>query len=625
MCGFTGYIGNTEYSESVIEKMIGILEHRGPDHLQSKKFKLDEKFISIAHSRLSILDLNSRSHQPYQYRNHSIVYNGEIYNFHEIRKELEVKGVSFETEGDTEVVIKAIVHLGMHDALEKFRGMFAIALLDHETKKLYLVRDRVGVKPLYYYHDDENLIFASELKALSLHPAFEKKISPLGLTNYLKYGFVTGKQSIFQKCFRVEPGQVLTYCIEHHKVSKETYWSLKRAFTQEKISISKEEAELELKSILEEAFSLRMVSDVPVGIFLSSGYDSTCVTAILSQKYKNLNTFTIGFSDPKENEANHAKKIAAHLGTHHHELYCDEGEALSLVDKMIDIYDEPFGDSSAIPTTLVSAFAKKKVKVSLSADGGDELFFGYKRYLMIEKIRSNRWLNNRVILNLIKATSPIIKGLGQLFSIYNLDTRIGKIVKIIESENYYSALEETIKIFPDEEVEQLTNLSSVSKKDVNFPEKDIQGMQFWDASHYLPDDILVKVDRATMANSLEGREPFLDHKIIEYATKLPIDMLYSNNGGKSIIKDIVHKLIPEDLLNRPKKGFSVPLRKWMCGPMRAQIEKLITPVTLKDFPELDHEQVLKIKSSFFETPDKINPHKLWLLFIYINWKRKWGL
>lgn len=621
MCGFTGFISDLKHDSDIIQNMTMALKHRGPDHQAWKSIKLSTAYIELGHTRLSILDLDPRSNQPYTYENLSLLYNGEIYNFKEVKKELKDKGISFETQGDTEVAIKAIFHLGIKEALSRFRGMFAMALLDEKDKKLSLIRDRIGVKPLYYYWKDRNFLFSSEIKSFSSFPNFEKKISAKALHSYFKYGFVRGEQSIFENCYRLNPGEILTYDIESNLISKKKYWSLKSCFEQKTTTLTEDEARLKLAGILRESFNLRMVADVPVGVFLSSGYDSTCVASFLAKEYRDLNTFTIGFNDPQQNEAQYAKEIAERLNTNHHELYCDNEQALTVLKDLFEIYDEPFGDSSGIPTVLVSRFAKEKVKVSLSADGGDELFFGYARYFSLLKIKNNLLLNNPITIFLITLITPFLSVIERTFKIYNLKTRATKLLQILKSKNFYEILDKTIMIFPEKEVNSLLNINCIDSHDT--PELGIKGMQYWDSENYLPDDILVKVDRATMSASLEGREPFLDHKIFEFAGTFPINYLYKNGSGKSIIKDIVHEILPKELMNRPKKGFSVPLKDWLLGPIKGEVDSLINDEEIKKHSELNINEAINIKDAFYKNPSKVSPQKLWLIYSYLKWKKRW--
>ena len=597
------------------------LGHRGPDHQGSIDWSIKDTYVSMGHRRLSVLDPSEASNQPLSYENLDIVFNGEIYNFQEIKNELIEKNHQFQTQGDTEVIVHAVQEWGLEDALLRFRGMFAFALLDRDKKRLFLVRDRVGVKPLYYFFDQSNLIFGSELRSLRKHPQFKQDVSHEALAQYLQYGYVRGEQSIYSHCFRLPPGSFLTLDISGFKIKRHRYWSITRTAGQKKLDYK--DVKLKLNNILHKSFLLRMVSDVPVGVFLSSGYDSSCVAAILSKSYKNLNTFTIGFESQEKNEAHYAKKIAHLLGTNHREFYCTQREALEIAKSIPDIYDEPFGDSSAIPTILVSKFAKKYVKVVLSADGGDEVFYGYNHYRVIEGIYSNFFINNpfsKFFLKFSLFTAPFVQ---KILPIYNLKTRIQKVLDITKAKSYRKALSNTSKIMTQNEVDQLINSPVERTIEGAFSGNSTRSMSIWDFENYLPDDILVKVDRATMSQSLEGREPFLDQFIIEFAQSVPMEFIKKGSRLKSLIKDIVHDYLPKGLMDRPKVGFSVPLRSWLTEPLKEYVDSVINKDVLGLCPELDSVKVLKIKDDFYKKPTIYNPQKLWVILNYLAWKKRW--
>ena len=599
------------------------LKHRGPDHQNSFHWNMGDTYVSMGHCRLSVLDPSEASNQPLSYEGLDIVFNGEIYNFQEIKDELINKNHEFQTRGDTEVILHAVREWGLKDALLRFRGMFAFAILDRDKKQLFLVRDRVGVKPLYYFFDQFNLIFGSELRSLRKHPQFKQEISYKALVQYLQYGYVRGEQSIYSHCFRLSPGSILTLDISNFEIKQHKYWSIIQPIEQKNLKIDYKEVKYKLNKILNKSFSLRMVSDVPVGIFLSSGYDSSCVAAILSKSYKNLNTFTIGFESQGENEAHYAKRIAHILNTNHREFYCTEKEALEISKKIPDIYDEPFGDSSAIPTILVSKFAKEYVKVVLSADGGDEIFYGYNHYKSIENIYSNFLVNNsfsRFFLKAFLLTSSFVQ---KMLPIYNLKTRIQKILDITKVKSYRKALSSTVKIMTQDEVSKLTTSSMEQEIEEFSSIESIRAMSIWDIENYLPDDILVKVDRSTMSNSLEGREPFLDQNIIEFVQSVPMKFIKKENRLKFLIKDIVHDHLPKELMDRPKTGFSVPLGNWLLGPLKKYVDSVINKNVLQFCPELDSANVLKIKNDFYKKPNIHNPQKIWIILNYLAWKRRW--
>jgi asparagine synthase (glutamine-hydrolysing) len=389
MCGITGFIDfKTNSSESLLKNMLGTMNHRGPDG-SGVFFRQKDKFaIGLGHTRLSIIDLSSSANQPLYYQDWVIVFNGEIYNYGEIKKELEVLGHKFVTNSDTEVILHAWEVWG-HEAVHKFIGMFVFVIYHQPEQTLTIYRDRAGVKPLYYYWHEGLFLFASELKAFHQHPQFQKELNQDALALFIKYCYVPAPHCIFRNCFKLEPGQFLTLTTDDRLLTTNLYWNVNNAYTKPKLDIGEKEAIEETEKVLKKAFDYRMVADVPVGVFLSGGYDSSAVAALLqkdaSQKIK---TFTIGFHEAKYNEAPFAKEVAKRLGTDHTEYYCTIEEAKAILPSLPFYYDEPFGDSSAIPTTLVSQLAKKSVTVALSADGGDEIFGGYNRYPIIQRMNS---------------------------------------------------------------------------------------------------------------------------------------------------------------------------------------------------------------------------------------------
>ena len=381
MCGIVGFIDFNKSSENLdIQNMTGSLFHRGPDDYGTKFVTTKSCCIGLGHRRLSILDLSDLGHQPMYFENLEIVYNGEVYNFKEIRSELSGFGYDFVSDSDTEVLLKSY-HKWGSEFVSKLNGMFAIVIHDKEHQTLTLLRDRAGVKPLYYYYENGLFLFGSEIKAFHEHPKFIKKVNSGSVKEFLKYGYVPEPNSIFQNTYKLGAGQTLTFDLQTGDMKKEVYWRVSDIYKRPKLTCSEAEALEVLEKLMRDSFNYRMVSDVPVGIFLSGGYDSSIVTALIQAASENrVNTFTIGFDSKEHNEAHFAKEIADYLGTNHQELYCTQEEALSIIPRLSEIYDEPFGDPSAIPTVLVSEMAKKDVTVCLSADGGDEVFIGYNKY-----------------------------------------------------------------------------------------------------------------------------------------------------------------------------------------------------------------------------------------------------
>ncbi|MGA1847655.1 asparagine synthase (glutamine-hydrolyzing) [Deferribacter abyssi] len=621
MCGIVGFIDFNKRSDyKILKNMTDVLYQRGPDDSGYSFYRLGDCNIGLGHRRLSILDLSSHGRQPMKFENLEIVYNGEVYNFKEIRVELEKYGYSFESNSDTEVILKAY-HKWKIDAVHKFNGMFAIAIFDRKKDEIILIRDRAGVKPLYYYHKDGLFMFASELKSFHQNPYFKKSINQESLVKYLQFGYIPQPLSIFQNVYKLEAGYYLTLKIVSGRLKNEKYWDIDDFYQKNKLNISFDEAKEEVEKLLIKAFKYRMISDVPVGVFLSGGYDSSAVAAILqkhsSQKIK---TFTIGFKEEKYNEAIYAKQVAQHLGTDHYEHYLSQKDALKILPRLPEIYDEPFGDSSAIPTIMVSEFAKQYVTVSLSADGGDELFSGYPSYKntydLYNKFHKFRMFNSLNVLD--KIINPF--QISKYLKIYNLEGKFYKFCELLKNSNSPSKFYETnTKYFYDVEIEKLLNLKLSSKE--TFFENSIDNMLSYSFKTYLNDDILTKVDRATMSVSLEGREPMLDFNLIEFVAQLPVEYKQKGNQTKYILKEIVHKYIPKELMERPKMGFSIPLFEWFRDELKVFFEEYLSQKAINESGIFNYKYIDMLKQSYHNGYG--NPHKLWLILIFQMWWEKW--
>ena len=626
MCGIVGiWDYKNKVSREILEKMRNSLSHRGPD--DAGIFVDGENNIGFGHQRLSIIDLSFLGHQPMTNEDKSlwIVFNGEIYNFKEIRRDLENKGYKFKSNSDTEVVLKSYQEWGK-EAVNRFRGMFSFAILDKEKEKLILCRDRAGVKPLYYYLNNGLFIFASGIRAIISHPRVKKEINFDALALFLKFGYIPEPHSIFQKIYKLQPGYFLEIDKQGH-IKKDKYWDVVDFYLKKSnYGKSEKNVEEELEKILIDSFKLRLVSDVPVGIFLSGGIDSTLVTALLAKNTNySLKTFTIGFQEQEYNEAGYAKKIANYLGTEHYEMFCTQKEALDIIPKLPEIYDEPFGDSSAISTYLLSQFTRKQVKVSLSADGGDEIFCGYNHYKLINNIfcRINK------IPSIFLNPTLLSQGAKLFLKSSNLQNKIRKINEAIENKKDLRHVFTTINSYwlKDEIVSLLIN-------DFSFPEtffndfkriKDldpITQMQAVDYKTYLCSDILTKVDRATMAVGLEGRDPFLDQNIIEYVAKLPLNLKYRNGQRKYILRKILRKYMPEKLVERPKKGFSVPIDFWFKKDLEPLLREYLSPQKIRREGIFSEEIVNRELNSYFSNKS-VSIKKLWLILVFQLWKEKW--
>ncbi len=598
--GFQEFAENETDLESLVVRMRDAMTPGGPDdaglHINPSRR------VAMGHRRLSILDLSPLGHQPMASRAEKrwITYNGEIYNFGEIRKELESKGHRFASHSDTEVILAAYDEWGM-DCVHKFRGMWAFAIWDSEKNEWFLSRDRMGVKPLYWSLQNNVFMFASELKALMRHPAFHKIISPLGLSLFFQHGYIASPHTIFENTFKLKPG--------HHLLVKGTdireipYWDLADAFDKP-IYTSKNPVE-ELDALLRECVGLRMVSDVPVGVFLSGGVDSTLVAA-LAQRHsgQRLKTFTIGFAEEAYNESHFAASIARHLGTDHTEMICTSEDAKKILKSLPDIYDEPFADASAIPTYLVSTLARQSVKVALSADGGDEQFCGYPNYLRLPR------LSKKI------GALPFRRSLAKLALAHAyLPDKVNKIVDCLPYSDSLHHFDAINRYFRRGELERsgIAQIGSqlslrpglAGRRD---PETRLMAHEL---SIYLIDALLVKVDRASMHTSLEGREPLLDHKLIEFSASLPLDLKYRNGISKFILKEVLKTYVPEVLWNRPKQGFNVPINAWFNHDLKSQYEERVQPKHFAKFP---------IRPDFIKNPA---PSKKWLLYVLSSWGEKY--
>lgn len=629
MCGIAGLIDfKLRSSLNNLCSMTDILHHRGPDDYGYFFENTEQAQIGLGHRRLSILDLSNHGHQPMQFDYLTIIYNGEIYNFKEIRCELEKYGYTFESNSDTEVILKAYHKWGIA-AVHHFNGMFALAIFDKKMQTLMLIRDRAGVKPLYWYKKDNLFMFASEIKSFHEHPHFVKEINHDGISLYLQYGYVPQPKTIFNHTHKLEAGHFLTIDIKNSALKIEKYWDVVDYYNQPKIKIHEQEALEESERLIKSACEYRMISDVNVGIFLSGGYDSSLVTALLqTDRSEKLKTFTISFNEHKFSEAHHAKRVAEYLGTDHTEYCCSDSEALQIIPMIADIWDEPFADNSTIPTVLLSKIARETVKVSLSADGGDELFGGYHRYIqsenlykIIQKIPFRHKLNSMLLkVDPCKLNS---------FKIEKLDHRYYKIIESLGVNSCSSVMRLASSFFTPLEV----NNYLLTKSDINYQfldepnifKKDIHNLDRMlaiDYNTFQLDDILVKTDRATMSASLEGREPLLDYRLVEFASRL--DVKFKINGGdkKYLLKKITHKYINKEILDRPKMGFNSPIEKWIRADSRKNLFDYLSHDYLEKQKIFNPWAVTKLKNDY-SSGKTDNIHKLWAILVFQMWHERW--
>lgn len=624
MCGICGFISKKSIRQEQLKEMNDLMYHRGPNDSGEEIFEAAGGYqVGLAQRRLSILDLSELGHQPMHSVNDRLVitYNGEIYNFLELREEL--KEYPFKSRCDTEVILAAYLKWGI-SCVDRFRGMFAIALYDRETKELFLVRDRIGKKPLYYWEDGENLVFASELKPIMKYPEFPKNIRRDVIGRYLFQQCVNEPYSIFEHVYKVEPGQIVKF--QSGKISKWKYWDIAQVYKKnsEEKAPSYEEAKEELKGILKEAVRKRMIADVPLGAFLSGGYDSSLITAIAQEISDTpVKTFSIGFHEKRYNEAEYAKQVAEHLGTKHTEHYIDEKEMFDMVESIPKYYDEPFADSSQIPSMLVSGLAAKEVSVVLTGDGGDEFFCGYNIYDYVAQAQKLDVFGG---LTFGFCNLPLLNRAGILeklpFKVQVIANNREKETKTQLGGGSY------IKV-----IDQMLPESGIPFK---FMQESRYGEKNWqerrmllDEETYLPGDILCKVDRASMKYSLESRCPILDVNVVEYSYRLPHSYKYANGVKKRILKDIAYDYIPKELLDRPKVGFGVPLDQWMRGPLREQLMDMCDTAYLRKQGIFDADYVNGFIAEYLRTGDKgpasgANFSKTaWSFFVFQQWYREY--
>lgn len=625
MCGICGFIDYHYHGDAdILARMVSTMNHRGPDDKGQDVYPSGPATVGIGHTRLSVIDLSFAGHQPMSYRNLTISYNGEIYNFRELKKELTFLGHSFISESDTEVVLHAFEEWG-DSFVSKLIGMFALMIFNKENLEITFARDRAGIKPLYYYWDDRLFLFASELKAFYQHPAFQKSINPRSIHQYFDYGYIPSPDCIFYNCSKLEPGHILKFDIRKKKITIKKYWDVRDYYCLPDLNISYTEAKEELEKILHSAFDYRMVSDVPVGIFLSGGFDSTAVTSMLqSKRTKKLKTFTIGFEEGN-NEAPFAREIAAFIGTDHTEYYCTTREAQDIISNLPFFYDEPFADSSAIPTILVSILAKKSVTVALSADAGDEIFAGYNNYTtylknlsFIHKVPS---FTKKLLNHLTKAGTRIFTNgfFNHKLCVLSvlLNTRKENIPQRLLKSYYSLNSNDRDNLFKNKALQH----HSVYDEDFSGFKDVLSAALATDYLMYLQNDILTKVDRATMSVSLEGREPFLDHRVVEFAARLPSKFKYGQTQ-KMILKDIVYKYVPKNLMDRPKSGFSIPILSWFRNDLSYLIEDNLNASAVAKTELFNYPYVQQLKKQFFngKTTD---PSIIWKLIQFQMWYKMW--
>jgi len=646
MCGFTGYLGHGPWeaateASSILKIMAQAIATRGPDDFG--EWSDTEAGVGFGHRRLAIVDISPAGHQPMASASGRFVlaYNGEIYNHMDLRAQVTALGraPSWRGHSDTETLLAAIETWGLEEALKRSIGMFAIGLWDREQRTLSLARDRLGEKPLYYGWqgpgDAAVLLFGSELKALRAHPAFQAGIRRDALALFLRHNYIPAPYTIYEGIQKLPPGTVLTLSLQEREGRSRTYWSLPDvavAGLAKPLQGSPEEVVGELETLLQSAVAQQMVADVPLGAFLSGGIDSSTVVALMqAQSSRPVRTFTIGFNEKGFNEAVHAKAVASHLGTDHTELYVTPQQAMDVVPRLPAMYDEPFADSSQIPTFLVSQLARQHVTVSLSGDAGDELFSGYTRYLVASGLWNKisavpaplRRLAARGITALSPQTWNTLTGwlpssrAGSLWG-----DKLHKGARVLDNKSIDGLYLGLVSQWSDPDAvvvdghEPDTLLTGLSPA---LPGLDpVERMMALDLVTYLPDDILAKVDRAAMSVSLETRVPFLDHRVVEFAWRMPMHMKQHQGVGKWALRQVLYRHVPQALIDRPKMGFGIPIDTWLRGPLKEWAEELLNESRLRS-EGFFHPEAIRQKWAEHLSGQRNWAYPLWVILMFQAW------
>lgn len=592
MCAICGFITKNIVGRQLIDDMNLTMIHRGPDSQCTEHFMFGNQNSAIGHCRLSILDLSEGSKQPMWSvdKRYAIVFNGEIYNFKEIKDELLNKNYKFKSTGDTEVLLYAYDCWG-EKCLEKLNGMFAFAIFDFKRNEVFLARDRFGKKPLYYYYDSENFVFASELKPLFKYPFFKKSVNTTYLGYFMRMGYIPAPNSILKGVYKLPMGSFIRW--KQDDVQIKQYWNVDErvtAFFDNPITDYKT-AMTQLEEVLSTAVSQRLIADVPVGVFLSSGIDSSLVSAIAKNTSTNISTYTIRVDDPQYNEADIAAKIASHLNTNHHEYRMSEKDLLDFIPQIPCYFDEPFGDQSMIPFSVLSKYSKQNITVALGGDGGDEFFCGYGHYKALYQMQKYDFLGkvlqcvlpNRVIDRLPSYARRVIE---------NANTPYKSQMILKEDLQFFNNL--LLQCFSapyfTKENMQITNLT--------------YRRMVLDMQTTLVDDMIHKVDRAAMSASLEVRSPLLDYKVAEFSYRLPMEFKYQTGKTKRILRDIVYQYVPESILDVPKRGFCVPVENWMRTDLREVIDDVMKEDFVKSQGFYNYDSLLSMFKGFYEGDNK---------------------
>ena len=642
MCGIVGYFSKPDHHlyKHSLSSATRSLTHRGPDDVGL--FFDDVNGVGLGHCRLSIIDLSPAGHQPMASDDgkYVIIFNGEIYNFVEIKKILKTLGHHFKSKSDTEVIIKAYQQWG-NRCLDHFVGMFVFAIWDQSDKTVFIARDRLGIKPLYYYVDGRSLLFASELKAIMAFSRFPRDVDQDAFQLFLHYQYIPAPRTIFKHTFKLEPGHFLHF--NGRDLIKKQWWVLPQRESRAELPIhlSENRALSQLDAVLTQVVSDRLVSDVPLGALLSGGVDSSIVVALMQKINRSpVRTFSIGFKEEGFNEAQWARKVAMHLGTDHTEYYVCSNDALKVIPTLPEMYDEPFADSSAIPTFLVSQLTRSAVTVALSGDGGDEQFAGYTRYWMTGAMA--RWMKPiptgfRRLFKHILVNIPVNliynyyerfrKGLPERLQVENFPDKWSKVVDLLSETELAELYRLTVCIWPEKDLHRLTG-AGVPESTYEFILNNSQSLQpierlmRTDQCTYLPDAMLTKVDRASMATSLEVRVPLLDHRVLEFTARLPDHFKYRNGKGKYLLRKLLTRYVPHEWVDRPKMGFGIPIGHWLKTELKELLSDYLSPAHLHQEGRLDSTIVSKTLQQHM-SGQRNHHHRLWALLMWEMWRERW--
>lgn len=640
MCGIAGFLelerrSGTQELEAVAGAMAATLAHRGPD---ARGLFVDaDAGIAFGHTRLAIIDLSPAGAQPMASScgRYVITYNGEVYSANELRPELEALGRRFRGHSDTEVIVEAIAQWGLKPALDRLIGMFAFALWDRKERFLSLVRDRLGIKPLYWGRQNGRIIFASELKAFEVLPGWQPELNTDALASYFRLAYVPSPHSIYRGIEKLAPGCGVTVDAAG-KAEKWDYWCLADAAKrgrQTRLDLSDAEAADALEALLGDAVQRRLVSDVPLGAFLSGGIDSSTVAALMRARSNGpVRTYSIGFSEGGFDEATHAKAVAAHLGTEHTELYVSPEQALEVIPTLSEVYDEPFADSSQVPTYLLSKLTRERVSVALSGDGGDEVFAGYKRHRFARALAGTPRSAAGALACGLDMIGPVwgnrlVQLLPERFRLPQLGSDLHKATAMLR-EGEAGAYRSLVSVWSD------PGLVAKQGREINGPIFDetiakqfpdgLDRMQYLDTLTYLPDDILTKVDRASMAVALEVRVPLLDHRVVEWSWRLPARLRLRHFQGKWLLRRVLQRHVPKALVDRPKMGFAIPLAEWLRGPLRPWAEELLSEKRLASGGLLDPSPIRQSWRDHIEGGRNREPG-LWTVLMFQAWREARGI